>query len=233
MELTLLLIGVLLLSAALDAILRHIGPPVTFEDGAQAPSRAWRPGQRHAAHSPVRWLYHRRNLLIAPPLAFAAFSCFDVTRADLLLWPIGTALVVLGMTLRVWAKLHLHRPWGTQKRLVTTGPYSIVRHPLYAANIVICMGAVVVSELLWLLPFALAWCLAVYSLVVAHEERRLLRKHGYRYARYMAAVPRWVPRSVVIVPGVSAAESLRGVLMVELPYLLILMPFALKALLLR
>jgi protein-S-isoprenylcysteine O-methyltransferase Ste14 len=75
-------------------------------------------------------------------------------------------------------------------RLVTTGFYRYVRHPLYTAGLAI----------LWLFPFmtfnmfALDLVLTFYILVGAgFEERRLAREFGLAYREYKAVTPMFIP----------------------------------------
>ncbi len=56
---------------------------------------------------------------------------------------IGLAVFLLGLALAIWARVYLGRNWGmpmSQKadpELVTTGPYSSVRHPIYSGIILL------------------------------------------------------------------------------------------------
>ena len=51
---------------------------------------------------------------------------------------LGLILFVLGMWFAVWARRHIGRNWGTpmtqkdEPELVTSGPYHLVRHPIYS-----------------------------------------------------------------------------------------------------
>lgn len=94
----------------------------------------------------------------------------------------------------MWAQTHLHYRLKVRKKLTTTGPYAVVRNPIYIANTTILLGLTAMSELLWFLPVMLLWSLSVYSLVVHREEEHLLEKYGLRYAKYLRTVPRWFPR---------------------------------------
>ena len=144
----------------------------------------------------TRWIYRFRGYLVIPPLIFA-FFCFSLeTEMDYFIWPIGISLVFIGMILRIWAQQHLRYRLNVKKCLTTTGPYSFIRNPIYAGNILMCLGAIVTSELLWLVPIALLYWFSIYSLVVHYEERHLLEKYGEPYRRYVAEVPRWLPRAI-------------------------------------
>lgn len=185
------------------------------------PARGW-------AERSQRLLYHTRNLLVAPPLVYVTFSFSYETEEAWLIWPLGLGIVALGVALRVWAQSHIRFRLGPRRRLTTTGPYAIIRNPLYVANTAICVGATVLSELLWMAPVMMVWCGVVYSLVVRQEEARLTRKYGDAYREYLKAVPRWLPRSLGRRVEAHAIAYLRSALLVELPCLIIVVPFAIK-----
>ena len=226
------ILAVALLSGILAALTRHACSPHRADRPPSGSERGEPP--RAAAGPPLsipRWAYRWRNRLIAPLLGFALFSTWYETEADwLTVWP-GTALVALGVTLRVWAQAHIRCRLGLRRPLATTGPYAVVRNPLYIANALICLGAVFMSELLWLVPIALLWCAAVYSLVVFQEEARLTRQYGADYLAYATKVPRWLPHPMALRGLAGAAEHLRAAALVELPCLLIMVPYVAKELL--
>ena len=74
--------------------------------------------------------------------------------------------------------------------LVTTGAYSIVRHPMYTAGLLV----------LWLFPIITSGILAfdlgitIYILVGSElEERKLIVEFGEEYRKYKAKVARLIP----------------------------------------
>lgn len=141
-----------------------------------------------------KWIFNVRGLLMVPPVLFM-FICFRwETEVDAVILPLGAIIFASGMALRVWAQMHLHYRLRVRKTLTTTGPYSMVRNPIYIANTLIMAGICVMSELLWFLPITVMWCAVVYSLVVRYEEHHLSEKYGVPYAEYRASVPRWFPR---------------------------------------
>jgi len=179
----------------------------------------------------TRWFYRFRGYLAAPPLIFAFFSFSWEVEMDYLTWPFGISLVFIGMVLRIWAQQHLHYRLRVHKRLTMTGPYSFVRNPIYIGNALICLGATVMSELLWLTPITLIYCWGIYLLTVRYEEAHLLDKYGESYRIYMGKVPRWVPR----VSRVSHSrdigiikEYLRQSIVAEIHCFLLVLPFILK-----
>ena len=61
----------------------------------------------------------------------------DPLRAGL-----GLALFVVGLGFAIWARVNIGRNWGTpmtqkdEPELVTSGPYRLVRHPIYSGILV-------------------------------------------------------------------------------------------------
>jgi protein-S-isoprenylcysteine O-methyltransferase Ste14 len=79
----------------------------------------------------------------------------------------------------------------TQKELVTGGVYKIVRHPMYAAGIVI----VTLNPLVTVNGLTITVLADLYFILgMFIEERRFLALFGDQYREYMRRVPRLVPR---------------------------------------
>ena len=79
-----------------------------------------------------------------------------------------------------------------RRELATTGAYAYVRHPQYAAFIVIMFGFL----LQWptLLTLAMFPILTVmYVRLAKSEEQDAIAEFGNAYHRYMARVPGWIP----------------------------------------
>jgi len=115
-------------------------------------------------------------------------------------WPIaaGVALVAVGELLRFWAVRHIGtisrtRTSTRQGPLITSGPFRIVRNPLYLGNWMIWSGLVLASRLVWMLPVAWAVFALQYGTMVIWEEARLRSMFGRQYDRYALDVPRWLP----------------------------------------
>ena len=180
------------------------------------------------------WVYRIRNFLVFPPLLFAfVYQVYEV-EAEEIIWPLGVSVVVLGIALRIWAQQHVRHRLIGHKQLTTTGPYEFVRNPLYIGNTILCIGGVIASELLWLIPITFLWCLGVYSIVIRYEEEHLLKKYGDAYRRYLSEVPRWFPKisSVRNRPKGWVNRYLYRIVLAELSSgLLMLSPYMLKEIL--
>ncbi|MFZ1989930.1 MAG: isoprenylcysteine carboxylmethyltransferase family protein [Alphaproteobacteria bacterium] len=109
-----------------------------------------------------------------------------------------TGLVALGILFAWWARIHLGSLWSgnvTQKeghRIIETGPYAIVRHPIYTG---LLLSAYALAGLR-AAPVAFAGAALItlgWYLKARLEERFLSGDLGPEYAAYRARVPMLVP----------------------------------------
>ena len=142
----------------------------------------------------LKMVYRWRGLLAALPVIFSVFCFVGECENDFVIWPLGVLLFVIGWALRMWAQKHLGYRLNIKRTVTTSGPYALVRNPFYIANTLVILGAVVTSEVLWMIPVTLLWCALFYSLVVHFEEQHLAAKYGEEYLHYRRAAPRWWPR---------------------------------------
>jgi protein-S-isoprenylcysteine O-methyltransferase Ste14 len=96
-----------------------------------------------------------------------------------------------------------------RRQLATTGPYARVRHPQYAALIVIMLGFLLEwPTLLTLVMFPiLTWA---YVRLARREEREAHEMFGEAYARYAAVTPGFVPRLRRAASGREAMNRRNG-----------------------
>jgi protein-S-isoprenylcysteine O-methyltransferase Ste14 len=176
----------------------------------------------------TRMAYRLRGFLISLPLVFALFSFAFESENEWVNWPIGVSIFLLGLWFRIWAQQHLHYRLMVRKHLTSTGPYSFVRNPIYFGNILICLGLVVTSELLWLIPITLIYSFCIYSLVVLYEEGHLLEKYGESYRSYMSEVPRWFPLTIRFKNLRLKNEYWHASIMAEIHFVFALLPYLAK-----
>jgi protein-S-isoprenylcysteine O-methyltransferase Ste14 len=144
------------------------------------------------------------------------YRALTVISAVLILWPVhrrlyllawvtpawlGWLLVlvaVLGFAFAWWARIHLGRLWSgtvTRKadhRIVDTGPYGLVRHPIYTGILLALYAAALLHGTYPALLGGVVATLAFY--VRARLEERFLRAElGPEYDAYRARVPMLVP----------------------------------------
>jgi protein-S-isoprenylcysteine O-methyltransferase Ste14 len=143
------------------------------------------------------WLFRHRTALPLPvAVAILAIPPCDATSSTpLLVW--GVAVTLLGELIRLWGVHHIGVISRTRSDrlgpLVASGPFAIVRNPLYVGNIMLWIGFALTARLLWLAPLILALLGAEYHAIVRWEERLLESRLGDAYRAYAAHVPRWIP----------------------------------------
>lgn len=111
---------------------------------------------------------------------------------------IGTLFIIVGEFLRIWAVGYAGpstraRTLGAARALVTTGPYSYVRNPLYLGNFLLSLGICVIANVYWLVAVLIVGYFSQYLPIIALEEAYLLESCGAVYQAYRAAVPRLLP----------------------------------------
>ena len=110
----------------------------------------------------------------------------------------GIALTLAGELVRLWGVSHIGVISRTRSDrlgpLVDTGPFAMVRNPLYLGNIALWAGFALTAGLPWLAPMIVIMLGAVYHAIVRWEEGLLETRLGDAYRKYMARVPRWLPR---------------------------------------
>lgn len=135
-------------------------------------------------------------VLVVILLRIGAFQT-SVRSVDPWLSALGLVLFAAGLGFAVWARMHIGRNWGTpmsQKddpELVTSGPYQLVRHPIYSGILVAGIGTAVSLDWSWLIGVALAGIYFVYSATI--EERNLTEQFPDAYAAYKRSTKMLVP----------------------------------------
>jgi protein-S-isoprenylcysteine O-methyltransferase Ste14 len=101
---------------------------------------------------------------------------------------LGLVLFALGLGFAIWARSELGRNWGTpmsqkdEPELVTSGPYQLVRHPIYSGILLAGVGTAVALSWVWIIAVALVAVYFAYSATV--EERYLTEQFPDTYPRY-------------------------------------------------
>ena len=119
------------------------------------------------------------------------------SNTDLWLAGAGLVLFAAGLGFAIWARMHIGRNWGTpmtqkdEPELVTSGPYHLVRHPIYSGILVAGIGTAVALSRLWLIAVALAGVYFIYSAKV--EEHYLTERFPDAYPAYKRSTKMLVP----------------------------------------
>src|SRR5262245_4215567 len=131
-----------------------------------------------------------RALIAVAAILLIRFGAFRGHGLDTDPWRAGVGIVLfaLGLGFAIWARLHLGRNWGTpmtrkdEPELVTSGPYRLVRHPIYSGILVAGVGTALALGWLWLTAVVLAGIFFLYSATV--EERYLAEQFPDTYPVY-------------------------------------------------
>jgi protein-S-isoprenylcysteine O-methyltransferase Ste14 len=116
------------------------------------------------------------------------------------LWPfwLGAGITIAGLLFAVWAREHLGSNWSRSvtikqdHELITTGPYAVVRHPIYTGILTGFLGmAIAISEMRGFLAFVLIF-LALW-LKLRMEEQWMRSQFGETYAAYAHQTAALVP----------------------------------------
>ncbi|MEA3089703.1 MAG: hypothetical protein QOJ04_1045 [Caballeronia sp.] len=134
-------------------------------------------------------------LVVWPDLS-ASWNSADVSF-DVRQW-LGLAVVVAGLLFSVWGRRHLGSNWSVSvtlkdgHELVRSGPYALVRHPIYSGCLLAIAGsALVCGEPRGIIGFALIFASLAYKVRV--EERWLSDYFGDPYRTYRREVRALVP----------------------------------------
>jgi protein-S-isoprenylcysteine O-methyltransferase Ste14 len=109
----------------------------------------------------------------------------------------GVGFMVMGIGFAFWARMHLGRNWGMpmslreDHELVTSGPYSCVRHPIYTGILLATIGTTLALGLIGLLFFAVSF---VYFLVSAQTEEKMM------LAQFPDTYPAYRHRTKMLIP---------------------------------
>ena len=123
---------------------------------------------------------------------------FRLIPQDLTSYAIGAALTFIGLGFAVWARYHIGRNWSgviTLKEdhaLVRSGPYALVRHPIYSGLMLAIIGSAIARGDM---AAVLAIIAVLYAVLrrVQIEESWMNETFGSAYADYKASTPALIP----------------------------------------
>ena len=110
----------------------------------------------------------------------------------------GTMFTILGVAFAIWSRHALRTNWSGEvaitegQQFIRSGPYAVVRHPIYAGMLLALFGTTLVSSTVGSL---LGFVLAIVSLwqKASMEEQFLLVEFGEQYANYQREVKLLIP----------------------------------------
>jgi protein-S-isoprenylcysteine O-methyltransferase Ste14 len=185
------ILGIVALIAPLFSVLRQAQRPRGRSSGRAAGSRTWPivflTTIGFAGMGIVLWKPFPLN--VSPQMAF-------------LIMVVGALLYFPGVGLYLWGLVTMRSQFGVsgllgaelyrEHELITSGPFAIIRHPMYAGVLLAATGALLIFR---------TWAMGVFmpmSLVVVlraqREENLLEQEFGDEWRSYASKVPKWFPR---------------------------------------
>ena len=152
----------------------------------------------------------RPNRIPWPPLLYGgmALIALGLHLVAPLPWPegpvrmvlaaVGLCLACAGVALEIAtaSAFRRHRttilPHRGATALITGGPFSKSRNPIYVGNTMLLAGAGLFFGIAWLLLAAAAAALLTQKLAIEREERHLAARFGAEWQDYAARTPRWL-----------------------------------------
>ena len=121
------------------------------------------------------------------------------------IWPsglwsfwIGASVTVAGLLFAVWAREHLASNWSSAvtikqgHELITTGPYTLIRHPIYTGILTGFLGtAIALAQVRGVIGFVLIFVVLWSKLRM--EEEWMRSQFGETYAAYLHRTAALVP----------------------------------------
>lgn len=158
---------------------------------------------RSAARAQVPAARRLVGLLLLLTMLAAGWILEGATGGRLAWHPVtatlGVVVAWLGLALHTWARWTLARGWSPiiapppEAALVEAGPYAHLRHPLYAAILLVAAGTLAAHPSRATLSAMIGFVVGI-ALKRRAEDRALERRFGERWRAYAARVPALVPR---------------------------------------
>jgi protein-S-isoprenylcysteine O-methyltransferase Ste14 len=110
----------------------------------------------------------------------------------------GVLLICVALIIEISAMMALRKakttilPHKGSAKLVTTGPFSFTRNPIYFGNVIFLFGAGLLVENIWFWLFALVCGALTQRLAILREEAHLQAKFPAAFLAYKKKVRRWI-----------------------------------------
>ncbi len=137
------------------------------------------------------WLWRPLPLALPAPVRFASLALGALLyfpSLGLYLWGLRTLGAMFAPSTGFGVRLQ------AEHRLITAGPYALIRHPMYLAVIAAGSGGLLLYRTWAMLFFAVA----MFGLAIRarREEEALAAEFGAAWQAYCRRVPAWLPRKV-------------------------------------
>lgn len=101
----------------------------------------------------------------------------------------GFVIALVGQAWRIYAAGVIYK----NRKLASTGAYSLVRHPLYLGNFLILGGFTLACANLWVVALVVAFFLFYYPAAIRYEDRKLEDIFGDEWREWSRGRPAMLP----------------------------------------
>jgi protein-S-isoprenylcysteine O-methyltransferase Ste14 len=111
----------------------------------------------------------------------------------------GAILILCSIPYMIWVHRTLGRHYSyaletkAEQKLITSGPYAKIRHPLYSAHNLFNLGMIFLTAYIPLIVFAIFGVPLTYERM-KDEERMMIEQFGSKYEEYMQKTGRIFPK---------------------------------------
>jgi protein-S-isoprenylcysteine O-methyltransferase Ste14 len=140
------------------------------------------------------------TLVAIQPILLPWMSLILNNAVGLIMQLVGLACLVMSVKLNIWARRHLQQFYAErveiqlEHRIIDTGPYAYVRHPVFTSLFGLVIGLVLVN------PSLPTLILAVYTFLdftrAARQEEALLSKNLPGYPAYIERTNAFIPEII-------------------------------------
>jgi protein-S-isoprenylcysteine O-methyltransferase Ste14 len=144
----------------------------------------------------VRYHEFSRQALGIVLIAVYGYWCAPVAE---IFWA-GALIATAGILFRLYASGYVMK----NKELATTGPYALVRHPLYTGNILMLAGYCLANGQVWPWLAGIFFLWFWYPPAIEYEDRKLSGHFGDSWREWSSRTPALIPRSF---SGMSSPDT--------------------------
>jgi protein-S-isoprenylcysteine O-methyltransferase Ste14 len=106
---------------------------------------------------------------------------------------VGAAMVIEFSAMRTMARAKTTiMPHRGSDHLVTGGPFSFTRNPIYLGNTMLMIGIGLTAGVVWFILLAPVAAFVTQKLAIEREEQHLEIRFGKKYRDYAKKVRRWI-----------------------------------------
>ena len=118
--------------------------------------------------------------------------CFETSPDSIIPYASNFALslILLGLATRMYASGFVLK----NKELSTTGPYALMRHPLYTGNIMILIGLCLINGFFWSFITAFIFLWFYYPTAIEYEDRKLKSLFPDTWEEWASMTPALIPK---------------------------------------